>query len=75
MTPAQFTRSLASTRMDPAGKTAAACRLVLVDGLSQNAAAKQIGVDIRAVSRAVLRLEPPERCPTCNQPVRERGSG
>ena len=67
MTPAQFTRALSATRMSPEGRTAQAVRLVLVDGLTSYAAAQRIGLHESAVSRAVRKLQPPERvpCPHC----------
>lgn len=66
MTPAQFTRALQASRLAPEGRTAAAARLVLVDGMSRNAAARQIGIDIRAVSKGVDKLQPRPRCPHCH---------
>ena len=65
MTPTQFTAALAATRMDPSGLATQAARHVLVDGMSRNAAAKQTGIDIRAVSRAVERIAPRQRCQHC----------
>lgn len=65
MTPKQFERAATTANMDPEGRATQAARKVLVDGLSRRAAATEIGVDIRAVSRAVDRLQPTERCPTC----------
>lgn len=69
MTPRQFDLALSGTRMRerPDSATVQAARLVLVDGLSRNAAAKAQGIDIKAVSRAVERLRPRERCPHCHQ--------
>lgn len=69
MTPRQFAAALAGSRLDPQGRTAQAARLVLVDGLTRNAAAKQVGIDIKAVSRGCERLMPRERCPHCHQPM------
>lgn len=69
MTPSQFAQALAASSMDPEGRTAQAARLVLVDGLTRNAAAKRIGIDIKAVSRGCERLMPRERCPHCHQPM------
>jgi|GEM_PF-4323121 len=65
MTPAQFARAIAGTRIDPQGQTAAACRLVLVDGLSRTEAARRIGIDGAAVSRAIAKLAPRKACPHC----------
>jgi len=69
MTPAQFTRALAATRMLPGGKSTQAARLVLVDNLGHREAAARVGIDASAVTRAVHRLAPRECCPTCGQPV------
>jgi len=66
MTPTQFAKALGSTRMDPEGKTAQAVRLVLCDGLSDNAAARAVGISPSAVTRARARLVPRERCPHCH---------
>lgn len=49
-------------------RTIAACRAVLVDGLTAYAAARQIGVEESVVSRALAKLRRP-LCPTCGQPV------
>lgn len=67
MTPRQFAEALSATRMLPSGKTAAAVRLVLVDGMTSYAAAQRIGVHESAVTRAVNRLRPRQTCPTCGQ--------
>lgn len=67
MTPRQFASALSATRLDPQGRAVAAARLTLVDGLSRNAAARRVGCDIRAVSRAVERLQPRQRCECCGQ--------
>lgn len=69
MTPAQFTQALASTRLDPAGLATQAARLVLVDGLSRNAAARKVGCDPAAVTRAVQRIPHTPMCPHCRQPM------
>lgn len=65
MTPRQFSTALATTRMRTDSRNTQAARRVLVEGTSLNAAAKAVGVDIRAVSRAVMRLRPSEECPHC----------
>ncbi len=64
MTPYQFDNVLSGTRINPRGSIGKACRLVLVDGMSRNAAAIQLGINTAAVSRAVKRLQQPH-CPTC----------
>jgi hypothetical protein len=69
MTPTQFTRALSATRMPADSATARAARMVLVDSVSRNEAARQAGVDPAAVTRAVKRLMPTEPCPHC------RGTG
>ena len=63
MTPAEFKRRVALTKMR--GRSLDAARLVLVDGLSRYAAAEQVGVDIAAVSRAASRIERLEICKYC----------
>lgn len=58
ITDRQFAALLYKTKIRPDGKTARACRLVLVSGEKQSAAAAAIGVDIAAVSRALAKLTP-----------------
>jgi predicted DNA-binding protein (UPF0251 family) len=70
MNPKQFTAALSATRMSPDGAGTKAARLVLVDGLSRHEAAKQVGIDVMTVSRAVARLQPPKRCEHCGQLIR-----
>lgn len=65
MTPAQFQTALAATRMSPSGRTTAAARLVLVGGRSHYEAAREVGVTIAAINRAVHRLRPTQRCSAC----------
>jgi hypothetical protein len=65
MTPRQFAAALAGTRMPPDSASSRAARLVLVDGLSMHAAARECGIGHSAVSRAVARIQPRETCPTC----------
>ena len=65
MTPAQFSRALSDAGMSPESRTARAVRLVLVDGLSDNAAAREIGVHPSAVTRARNRLLGRVPCPHC----------
>jgi predicted DNA-binding protein (UPF0251 family) len=65
---AKFTELLSRHRLRGA-KTIAAVRYVLVDGLSQYAAAKKVGIAESAVSRALARLRAPT-CPHCGQPLK-----
>ncbi len=70
MTAAEFEALLATQRPALRARTAAACRLVLVDGLTAYAAAKACGDMHQSIlSRALARLRQP-RCPTCGQRVR-----
>ena len=69
MTPRQFASALAATRMPAEGRTAQACRLVLVDGLSDRQAAAQVGIEPSAVTRARNKLQPRPECPHCHQPM------
>lgn len=66
MTPRQFASALAATRMPAEGRTATACRLVLVDGLSDRQAAQRVGIEPSAVTRARNKLAPRVACPHCN---------
>jgi DNA-directed RNA polymerase specialized sigma24 family protein len=68
-TESQFDKAIAATMLNPAKPPAKAARLVLVEGLSRHEAARQVGTDVRAVSRAVSRLQPRQRCPTCGQQI------
>lgn len=52
-------------------KTMQALDLVLKDGLTAYAAAKQVGINQSAVSRALARREDKDICPCCGQIVRE----
>ena len=65
MTPTQFSRALTDAGMSPESRTARAVRLVLIDGLSDNAAAREIGVNPSAVTRARNRLLRRVPCPHC----------
>ena len=53
------------------GRTTAAARLVLCEGMSRNQAAREIGVDVAAVSRLVARIEDIDQngCPCCGREV------
>lgn len=66
MTPTDFARVLADACMSPESRTARAVRLVLVDRLSDNAAAREIGVNPSAVTRAKNRLLRRVPCPHCS---------
>jgi hypothetical protein len=65
MTPRQFAAALAGTHMPPDSGSSRAARLVLVDGLSMHAAARECGIGHSAVSRAVARIQPRVACPHC----------
>jgi predicted DNA-binding protein (UPF0251 family) len=69
MTPTQFDRILAASRIKPDGESAAAARLVLIDGLSAQDAASRVGLNRRTVDRCVARIvarhQPRDVCPTC----------
>jgi len=72
MTPAQFTRALAATRLVTTSKTVAALRLVYVSGKTKEEAAAAIGIEPSAVSRgaakfdmAFAELYPTKPCPHC----------
>jgi hypothetical protein len=72
LTETEFKQRLAATAMPPAGKSARACRLVLVEGLTAYGAAQRIGIAESAVSRALARLrsvEPVTHCPLCGQVI------
>ena len=66
-----FAIVLAAHDVDPKSKSARAARMVLVDGLSRNAAANKARVNVAAVSRTVRRLLAP-LCPCCGQPMPAR---
>lgn len=61
VTDQRFDALLAQTKIRPNSKTARACRLVLVGGEKQAAAAQEIGVDVAAISRALAKLRPATR--------------
>lgn len=54
-------------------KTMQALGLVLDEGLTVYAAAKQVGVHESAVHRAIKRREGRDICPHCNQVIRDQG--
>lgn len=55
----------------PKSRTMKALDLVLIDGLTAYAAAKQVGINPSAVTRALQRREDKPLCPCCGQIVRE----
>lgn len=68
MTPKEYAR-LAKTHRLRGEKTIAACKAVLVDGLTAYAAADKIGVEESTISRALAKLRRP-LCSHCGQPLR-----
>ena len=54
----------------PKSKTMKALDLVLDDGLTAYAAAKQVGINQSAVHRALKRREGKDLCPSCGQVIR-----
>jgi DNA-binding MarR family transcriptional regulator len=66
LTAKQFDRLVAAAELD--SPSIPACRLVLVGGVSINAAAREIGVDPGGVSRMLKKI-PREVCPHCKLPV------
>lgn len=71
MTPAEFTRLAATTRLR--GPARVLARLVLVGGLTPTQAARVEGRTHQEASRAARRVlaarETADRCPTCGRPV------
>lgn len=59
------------TTPSPKSRTMQAIDLVLDDGLTVYAAAKQVGVNESAVHRALGRRKDKEICPCCNQVIRQ----
>ena len=57
----------------PLSKTMQALALVLDEGMTVYAAAKQVGVHESAVHRAIKRREGKDICPHCNQVIRDQG--
>lgn len=69
MTHAEFDQLIQAANLNAGTtKSVAACRLILVDGLSINAAARQTDSSPGNVSR-MLRKIPRELCPCCGGPV------
>lgn len=52
------------------GKTALAVALVIEKGYTQAAAAREVGVDQAAVSRAIKKITTVTICPHCGQEIR-----
>lgn len=70
MTPRQFSAALALANVAADSNIAAAARLVLLDNVGQREAARRIGIDVAAVSRALKRIAPhvhATNCPTCGR--------
>lgn len=55
----------------PKSKTMQALDMVLIDGMTAYAAAKKVGINPSAVTRAIQRREDKKICPCCGQIVRE----
>ena len=70
MTPKEYAKLVNAHRLR-GEKTIAACRVVLVDGLTAYAAAHKISIEESVISRALGRLRRP-LCPRCGQPMRKR---
>ena len=68
MTPQAYDKFVKAHRLR-GKKTIAACRAVLVDGLTAYAAAHKIGASEGTVSRALGKLRRP-LCSHCGQPIR-----
>ncbi len=66
MIDAEFRRAVKAARLK--GRSLAACRLVLVEGLTAYAAAQKTGVNKSSVSRMLAKI-PTKLCPRCGQPV------
>ena len=72
MSPTEFTRRIAATGMLLTDRTAVACRLVLVDGLTAYAAAKDCGINQSVISRGLhvlRRATPLAQCPKCGHDI------
>lgn len=68
---AVWCRALPVVPPDMKSKTQKAVDLVLHDGVTPFAAAKQLGIHPSAVYRALIRVEEKTICPCCGQVVRE----
>ena len=69
MTPREYAKLVKAHRLR-GEKTIAACKAVLVDGLTAYAAAHKVGIAESTISHALARLRRP-LCPTCGQPLRK----
>lgn len=73
MTAEEFDRRVRFTRMNLAGKTVQAVRLVLVEGMSRTKAAQALDLNLPSVSRGVKKLKDTQlehvKCPTCGTMV------
>ena len=70
MTPKEYAKLVNAHRLR-GEKTIAACRAVLVDGLTAYAAAHKIIIEESVISRALAKLRRP-LCPHRGQPMRKR---
>ncbi len=68
MTPKEYAKLINAHRLR-GGKTIAACKAVLVNGLTAYASAAKVGLAESVVSRALAKLRRP-LCPACGQPLR-----
>lgn len=69
MSPKEYAKLTKAHRLR-GDKTIAACKAVLVDGVTAYAAAHKIGIEESVISRALAKLRRP-LCPTCGQPLRK----
>lgn len=72
MTASDFARRVKAVGMR--GLSVQAARLVLVQGLGLNEAARQVGVNKGPASRATTRIGSIKLCQTCGQAVEARGN-
>lgn len=75
MTPATFARTVIDLELDSSSATVQGAYLVLVDGLSSVAAARQVGKARQTVNWAVTRIRAAageaRRCPECGQTIHQ----
>lgn len=78
MTIDDFWRAARLTGSDPYSDTMIACRVSITDGLTLNAAARQVGVTHPTVYRKMAQLRAalarpvPPVCEACGQPINTR---
>jgi hypothetical protein len=76
LTEDQYNGYLTFTRMAPKGKTALACKMVLVSGLSRAQAVKQTNISSSVLSRGLRRLQEAielgknSKCPHCGRDIK-----